>query len=387
MNPHTNRSSLTRRQFLRDSALTGILASAAPGILFSQTQSSGAAACDDGLVYVVDGEGQRPAPIVAVENVCAWPNLTRLPDGTIVALIYNQPSHGQKPGDVDCWASEDEGRTWVKRGTAAPRETPEQNRMNVAAGLTTNGTLILVCSGWSDPGKAEAQGRRYYGNILTTWVCRSKDGGATWVIDKTGFPLAPGAVPLVPFGDIMPGKDGRLRVSAYYGWNYIVRGDGEGVTWELPVRMSKDTRFNETAVLHLGDGRWLAAARRDSQGLTVLYSEDDAQTWTSRGEVTGDMMHPGHLMQLRDGTLLLSYGHRNRPSGVDVLFSDDEGRTWSTPYRILDANWGDFGYPSSVQLKDGRILTAYYAKGIPGHSGYHMGIVCWDPVATRAGSR
>lgn len=42
MNTHTNRSSHTRRQFLRDSALIGAAASIAPGILFGQTQSSGA---------------------------------------------------------------------------------------------------------------------------------------------------------------------------------------------------------------------------------------------------------------------------------------------------------------------------------------------------------
>ena len=39
----------------------------------------------------------------------------------------------------------------------------------------------------------------------------------------------------------------------------------------------------------------------------------------------------------------------------------------------------------AVPMKDGRILTAYYAAGIPGHPGYHMGIACRDPVATRAG--
>ena len=31
---------------------------------------------------------------VAVDNVCAWPNLTRLPNGEIAAAIYDKPSHG-----------------------------------------------------------------------------------------------------------------------------------------------------------------------------------------------------------------------------------------------------------------------------------------------------
>ena len=61
------------------------------------------------------------------------------------------------------------------------------------------------------------------------------------------------------------------------------------------------------------------------------------------------------------------------------LVSFDQGRTWSEPVRVLDW-WGDGGYPSSVQLPDGQILTAYYAAKIEGHDRYHMGVVLWDPA-------
>src|SRR4026207_457675 len=54
--------------------------------------------------------------VVAVENVCAWPNLTLLRDGTIVAFFHNQPSHGGMESDLDCWASRD-GLKWEKRST------------------------------------------------------------------------------------------------------------------------------------------------------------------------------------------------------------------------------------------------------------------------------
>lgn len=47
---------------------------------------------------------------IAVDNVCAWPNLTRLADGSIVATIFNQPTHGGWEGDVECWASTDFGK-------------------------------------------------------------------------------------------------------------------------------------------------------------------------------------------------------------------------------------------------------------------------------------
>ena len=56
---------------------------------------------------------------VSIDNVCAWPNLTMLRDGTITAIIFGKPSHGQMAGDVECWASSD-GSFWEKRGHPAP---------------------------------------------------------------------------------------------------------------------------------------------------------------------------------------------------------------------------------------------------------------------------
>ena len=40
----------------------------------------------------MNARGERPKPVVAIDNVCAWPNLTVLPDGAIVATIHNRPA-------------------------------------------------------------------------------------------------------------------------------------------------------------------------------------------------------------------------------------------------------------------------------------------------------
>lgn len=50
----------------------------------------------------------------------------------------------------------------------------------------------------------------------------------------------------------------------------------------------------------------------------------------------------------------------------------------------LDPVWNEIAVgfvcasPSSVQLPDGRIVTAFYASRIEGRDGYHMGSVVWD---------
>jgi hypothetical protein len=52
--------------------------------------------------------------------------------------------------------------------------------------------------------------------------------------------------------------------------------------------------------------------------------------------------------------------------------SDTEHDT--TPF-LEDA--ADVGYPASVQVQDGTIVTAYYCDRIPAHQRYHMGIARW----------
>lgn len=77
---------------------------------------------------------------------------------------------------------------------------------------------------------------------------------------------------------------------------------------------------------------------------------------------------PPHLLRLSDGTLITVFGYRNPPFGIRAMVSRDEGRTWSQPFVLYD-NFGisgDIGYPASVELRDGSILTLFYAHPEPG---------------------
>jgi len=348
----------------------------------------------DGAAEDADEELKASEPLLAVKDVCAWPNLKILPDGTLVATIFNQPSHGSVAGDVECWASQDGGKTWQRRGIVAPHE-PDTNRMNHAAGLAANGDLVVICSGWSNRYPAGQTGAPFRARVLPPWVCRSADGGRTWEIDKTAFPAAApdDGWANIPFGDVLRGQDGALRVATYSVRNtdggrmdrvWIYRSPDDGRSWGEPVAVHQEGSHNETALLHLGGGRWLAAARTHSRGtdgrryhLSLFESDDDAHRWSLRGPVTDTSQHPGHLLRLSDGSVLLTYGNRTDDRGVDVRFSRDEGRTWSEPRRIAEFQ-GDGGYPSSVQRPDGRLVTAFYARATTACNGYQMAVVVWD---------
>ena len=77
--------------------------------------------------------------------------------------------------------------------------------------------------------------------------------------------------------------------------------------------------------------------------------------------------HPVDLIQLKDGRIMASYGVRppthGKPGGIRVCFSSDQGETWDlrTEVQLRNdfLNW-DIGYPESLQLPDGQILTVYY---------------------------
>ena len=59
----------------------------------------------------------------------------------------------------------------------------------------------------------------------------------------------------------------------------------------------------------------------------------------------------------------MTYGHRRKPFGNQARVSADGGRTWSEPVVISgDGIGGDLGYPSTVQLADGSLVTVWYER-------------------------
>ena len=102
-------------------------------------------------------------------------------------------------------------------------------------------------------------------------------------------------------------------------------------------------------------------------------------TWQEPVRVTENNEINGHLCRLEDGRLLLSYGVRvDGRRGVCAKISSDEGRTWGQVWRLAyTVDGGDCGYPSSVQLADGSIVTAWYSRQTSEHDGYHLGVSVW----------
>ncbi len=381
----------------RRNLLMGTLAAPAVGMLScglsEANESSGARQASRGVngCHLMQGAEFY----VAVDNKGLWPNLTKLPGGELAAAVYNHPSHGYgSNSDVELWVSRDGGRNWSLRSRITDHpENPNAIRMNHAVGLNAAGELVAVVSGYQEGQKLP---------MLAPQLCISADQGRTWdrrLLDFDG----------VPFGDVFALPDGKLVLSTYARTDEkpprrkcsILFSDDGGRTWGQD-RYLADT--SETHIIRLRDGVWLAAGRTScldrmdgslphGSGELLFRSEDEGKTWSTGKPISPQGQENAHLLELADGRLLCSFTSRIPGLfGVVLRISEDGGRKWSYPVVLIsmparDWHKTDCGYPSSVQLDDGTIVTAYYfgpkkpewaAHGLPWHQRYHMGVARWE---------
>lgn len=333
---------------------------------------------------------------VGIDNKGLWPNLTKLPGNEIGAAIYNHPSHGYgSNSDVELWVSQDGGISWKFRSKISDHpDKPNAIRMNHAFGLNTEGDLVVLVSGYHEGQKMP---------FLPLQRCLSKDGGRTWQRDLLDLDL-------VPHGDIFSLPDGRLVCPGYIriskkpkkSRSVVIFSNDGGLTWGQERPVADDV--SETYVMRKKDGTWLAVARTNNKdrmdgalphgsGEILIKSNDEGKTWSAPKLISPQGQENAHLLELADGRLLCSITSRIPGLfGVVMRMSDDGGTTWSLPVVLISSparDWHktDCGYPSTVQLDDGSLVTAYYfgpkkpewaEHGLPWHQRYHMGIAKWD---------
>ena len=170
--------------------------------------------------------------------------------------------------------------------------------------------------------------------------------------------------------------DGRLLYAGKALWAEgekvgVCESKDDGQTWswlaELPVRQGDmHTAYHELHAVETTDGRLVVQIRNhnptNADETLQCESTDGGRTWSEPHPI-GVWGLPSHLLRLRDGRLLMSYGHRRKPFGNQARLSEDGGTSWSEPLVISDDGiGGDLGYPSTVELGDGRLLTVWYER-------------------------
>ena len=214
--------------------------------------------------------------------------------------------------------------------------------------------------------------KKYVGS----WTMRSDDGGATFT--------SPARCPVSsPHGPVVM-RDGRLIYLGKLFPEGMDRPFGivacaesrDGLHWDvlgevpLPENVTNG-QFHEPHVIELNDGALLCLIRyhypNGGLGIYKSVSRDGGRTW-STPEDMGIHGSPPHLLRHSSGAIVLTYGWRHAPYGQRARISRDDGATWSDEIILRDDGPdGDLGYPCSVELPGGDILTVYYQKR-PGES-------------------
>lgn len=199
------------------------------------------------------------------------------------------------------------------------------------------------------------------------YMIRSTDGGVTWS-QRYSVPINS------PHGPVVSAS-GRLLYAGKALWTDgsigVCESTDDGLSWgwlgKIPTRPGDDRqKYHELHAVEVRTDQWVCHIRNENVanfGETLQSeSSDGGRTWTVPHSI-GVWGLPSHLLRLRDGRLLMSYGYRKPPFGVQVRVSSDGGKHWSAPASLSDdgAN-GDLGYPSTVECEDGTMVTVWYEQ-------------------------
>ena len=306
-----------------------------------------------------------------------WPTVARRKSGELL-VVYSggREGHVCPFGRVEIICSKDDGRSWSWPQVLMNSVIDDRDAgvIETAAGslLVTTFTSLAYQSIASKVGtwRWEAVERRttqeQRKSMLGTWMLRSTDGGMTW--------SAPYRVPLnSPHGPIAL-SDGRLLYAGRQLWDPgskvgVCESHDDGQTWrwlsDIPARPGdRVEKYHELHIAQAAGDRLVVHIRDENKPRQTetlqCESEDGGKTWTVPHsiDVPG---YPSHLLRLHDGRLLMTYGYRRNPYGNQARISDDQGHGWSAPMPISgDGASGDLGYPSTVELANGSLVTVWY---------------------------
>lgn len=287
---------------------------------------------------------------------------TQLPDDRLlVATCERHPDSKEDPSKdffaISVYESSDRGRSWRQ-----VNETPLFGKEPSLVALP-GGVLVLT---------AQKGDYRPGGAIDGIYTFRSQDSGRTWrkiPVDEGDFAYPyPRNIIIDEDGSLLYLRPRRTNVE-------LCRSSDGGETWTFSLgKVNWDAGdmpyvVAEIAVLRLGNGRLLAALRREipdtsGEGFEDTYlteSEDNGREWSAPWRMSGTAEVHAYLTGLADGRLLATYANYHHPFGIFAMVSNDDGRTWDREHLIQLALSADCrtGWPVTLQLGDGGLITSY----------------------------
>lgn len=337
----------------------------------------------------------------------AWPTICRGEGSTLYAVSSLRRNHIDPFAATCFYVSHDNGETWsepriINNSPIDDRDTGVVyigNGKMLVSYFTISAQDFLPGGGyetqwggcteeqknakkreWNSYSAAELQ------NFHGSFVLVSDDYGETWS-ERIRIPIS------CPHGPSLA-QDGRtLLYAGLQGNNFVTYTSRDfGRTWAqysqvaLPKLADNNWGYWEPYVIQLSNGSYVGAIRTGTTGgkdkdgneyignktLGVLTTTSyDGKNWTNPTRVPNMSGAPAHFLELDNGVVLMTYSYRLKEAngGTGVIgcrgrLSYDDGVTWSEEEIIISecrsTKNSDLGYPSTVQLDDGTLITIYY---------------------------
>ena len=360
------------------------------------------------FTYVVDEVQQSIVCKKSGETLgyFAWPTVTKLDGDRLIAVASGfRKAHIDTESKVAVWYSEDGGKTWSEPQVLVDTLLDDRD----SGVVYWNGKIIVswFCaskqyyinnnaskySEWAATIPDDYDTKYMGGNYIV-----SDDGGKTW---SDIYTMPEGM--FTPHGLIV-NPDGGLTSVGYLKYDKVNKRWGTGIAvrtttgemnengfiWSDPIVIAdSDTQyswdFQEPYGIYNDDGVLIVVMRAD-KGLYQCELKPGEKKFSAWHKIAFVQETPAHMIEHSSGVMVMTYGYRglyvdpisggtiyyterneDKTLGIRARLSYDGGLTWTREVVLTHglypaSNSSDWGYTSTVELSDGKLLTLYYQR-------------------------
>ncbi|MBR7127355.1 MAG: exo-alpha-sialidase [Lentisphaeria bacterium] len=346
-------------------------------------------AAKDKLPKVPVTPGVKHQKICAIAHRhLAFPGVAKLPNGDLAVVFREAEDHICPYGRICIIYSKDGGKNWSAPVSISDTESDERDP---AIQVMPDGRVMVCHGGWNSWMSIKALAEQFSSetnyikqaganNFGGSFFLFSDDNGKTFSRPVKAPAFTPHGPAIAEDGTLyqptLGNDNGKRQVYMYKGSPDATQWEKIGLVAEMPL--SEKAKYEEPHTVILRDGTMVTAIRVPMPGdgyMRISFSKDMGKTWSEpiKTPVRG---YPQHLLELKDGRLLATYGYRYTPMGVRGCISNDGGKTWDIKNEIIIQNNGgnvDLGYPVSIELENGEVLCVYYHNSAAHDSCYIEG--------------
>jgi hypothetical protein len=255
------------------------------------------------------------------------------------------------------------GTDWQRRGTVSKKNTDVRNP---AAFIFNDGKMLLAAykynvydnNGYSAP--AKYQSPHYYDTLIFS----SDDGGYKWTEVKANFNKVTEKIGKVsPHGSMLLNNNLLLMPAYNKEGAFLLASKNSGIDWDIYTQIAAE--MLEPYVIQTPENKLLAVmrtGRKKKWAEASVISHFTDNKWIEPEAITEPLQHPASLLSLSDGRILLTYGDRNyQHQRIMLKLSNNGGLTWGNEQQLGEQfENSDFGYPTTVEIEPGKIITVFY---------------------------